>query len=230
MSTRTPKVATCIHANAILLQRLAETQVWSGLLKSWGTRVSRETIDAVVADLCGHCFTPTSKGQSAGQQRLASYRGRASLATWLYAIAVKALLDRLPSSSADSSGIALDNVSSPIASQPEVRAALHEAGNRGEGYRQRLIAVLRAALEAMPARRRLAAVLHWVHGDRPAEIATKMEVSRPRISELLAEARQDFTAASRRLCEEIAREAERPIPEIEELLQQQMFHLLILQR
>lgn len=223
-------VETCLQGDAAasrFLIRICETHVKPGLLRSWGGRVGLDHVEDVVQDLCSHCFTLATKGKSAGAVRMESYRGRASLSTWLHAVAVKLLMDRVRASRGKSLTSEIsDSLSSPAISQPEIQAQIGEAASRGDDFRTRLLLLVRTVMDAMPARRRLAAVLHWVNGHKSSEVADRMQVSRPRVTELLSEAELDVKNATRRLCEEIAAASDRSVNDIEILLTEQLPQLL----
>jgi RNA polymerase sigma factor (sigma-70 family) len=207
---------------------LVETRVRPSLLKHWADRIPRQHVDDVLQDLISHCVTGRGSDSTMASSRLASYRGRATLTTWLYAIVAKQLLDVLRSARAKRSRPLLEETvaSSAAAIRPDVQIEGAEENDRGRMHRDRLVEVLRDAVDMMPPRRRLAAVLRWVRGHRPAEVADRMRISRPRVSELLTEADRDFRNATRPVCTQIAMELDKPVAEIEGILSDQLQHLL----
>ncbi len=185
-------------------------------------------IEDVVDHLPAHCFEQTSKGEHAGMPRLTSYLGQSSLSTWLYATSVRIIQtalrreDRLVTENR----LAEIAVAASPDDQPETKMVLDESSQQGKEWRLRLICILRETLTEMPARRRLASVLCWVHGLRPAQIAERMCVSRPRISELLTEAKDEFRKRTHSCLEQIAKESSRSVEDLEELLAGQLDSLL----
>lgn len=216
------QVAACLDNDAAAWRRLQEVidaQVAPSLRRRWAFRASPEAVDRVIADLAGHCFQSASKGPQAGRQRLASYLGWASLPAWLQAAATRVLqVDLRHHSEQPSMPDGTDWAVTGASSRPDVALLMRDAESRGTAYFRRLVQALRQVLDGMPTRRRLAAVLHWGHGERPAQIAEFMRVSRPRVTELLGEARLQFQTAAAATCREIAGASGRSVQEVQALL------------
>ena len=210
------------------LQRMISQQVEPRLYGSWVTSVSPRSIDEVVAELPSHCFLTASRGQRTASMRLSAYRGRSSLGGWLYAVAHNLLRERLRA--LRRSPEPLPDLGEPdqtsSGADPAQRSDLEESARRGLVYSQKLTQTLHQTLQSMPERRRLAAGLRWVEGLRPSEVAELMQVSRPRVSQMLGEAERNLRAACEQICTEIAAESGRSITEIDNLLSDQFAELL----
>jgi len=156
--------------------------------------------------------------------RLSAYRGRSSLGGWLYAVAHNLLRERVRARRRAPQPLPdvgeQDRTSSGV--DPAEQSDLGESSHRGLIYSQKLTETLHQTLQSMPERRRLAAGLRWIEGLRSSEVADLMEVSRPRVSQMLSEAERDLRAACGQICDEIAAETGRSTAEIENLLSEQL--------
>lgn len=222
--------AACVTKDDAAWRRFIQTvdrQIVPGLLKNWGTRVGAAEVRKIAAELPGHCLQECTRGRNTGVCRLATFRGRASLSSWLFVAAARLLQDgmRCLRNSGTSGSIEQIAVASPD-SRPDRLLLFHEAEREGAALHGRLTVAIKHALEAMPPRRRLAAILHWVHDARPSEIAERMTVSRPRVTELLAEAKEHFRHATQLICQEIAAASNRSLNDVQSLLVAELGHLL----
>jgi len=179
-----------------------------------GGRDNEEALQQALDDLPGHCFDHPSRGANTARPRLASYSGRAALTTWLVTTTHRLMKDRRRQ--ADSLG----------AEPAEPTAAGKEDTAKAQYWLDLLIACLHGALDRMPARRRLAATYRWVEGLSPSDVADAMKVSRPRITELLNEARRDFQTAADEVLLRICRETGLTQAQAEQLLEASLEQLL----
>jgi len=206
------------------LQGVIQQRVGPRLHKNWVASVSPRSIDEVVAELPSHCFMAPSRGEQTASMRLSAYRGRSSLRGWLYAVAHNLLRERVRAR--HRAPQPLPDLGEPdrtsSGAEPSEQSDMGELSRRGLNYSQKLTQTLHQTLQSMPQRRRLAAGLHWVEGLRSSEVADLMEVSRPRVSQMLGEAERDLRAACRQICEEIAAESGRSTAEIENILSEQL--------
>ncbi len=201
------------------LRGAVQTRVRPLLLQRWARRAGGAAVDRVAEELPGHCLVPPAAGDAAGPARLALYRGAAALPTWLFAVAVNCLRDGLRQATREPGGLGTEGEPAATAGeQPENRALLAEAGRAGDRWRGRLVGRLRAAFGPMPPRRRLVAALHWVHGLTPSEVAEKLSVSRPAVSQQIELARQDLLAAGEEVVGEIAAEVGRDAAAVRTML------------
>lgn len=114
---------------------------------------------------------------------LPRFRGRAAFATWLYRIAVNECLN-LKAARARRRADPLDELTAdpaPTAEQQQVRA---ESGR-----------LVRAALDALPPKQRLALILSQYEGLSYREIAAAMKATVPAVESLLFRAKQNLAAA-----------------------------------
>jgi RNA polymerase sigma factor (sigma-70 family) len=185
-------------------------------------------IEDATDQLPGHCFEQTSTGEHAGTPRLASYLGQSSLSTWLYANGLRLIQTALRRRTRDAADTCVAEAAAPVSGcdQPDARLIIDESYRQAMHWRLELISVLRETLRQMPARRRLASILCWVHGVQPAKIAEHMCVSRARISQLLTEAKDEFRTSARSCLQQIANDSSRRVEEIEDLMIAQLHSLL----
>jgi RNA polymerase sigma factor (sigma-70 family) len=73
----------------------------------------------------------------------------------------------------------------------------HAAPSDATLERQETLAALRTAIEALPARARLAVVLRWHHGMTNAEVADAMGISVKGVEKLLASAMERLRVSMR---------------------------------
>ena len=212
----------------ICLQERVEQQVRPRLYGHWGTSVSSHSIDEVIAELPSHCFLTPNRGERTTSMRLSAYRGRSSLGGWLYAVAHNLLRERVRARHRSLQSLPdfgeADRTSS--GADPAALSASEESARRGLILTRKLTETLHQTLESMPARRRLAAGFRWIEGLRPSEVAELMNVSRPRVSQMLAEAERDLRSACEQICADIAAESGRSTADIVNLLSDQLDELL----
>lgn len=203
------------------LQQTAENDVLPALQKSCGHIAGSDKIDNIVRELVGNFYTDVTDKDKSRPPSLATYQGRASIRSWLYAVARNDLRHVLSSASQTRSLSEAQKASVSSGEDTAHREIAEVAGT----YRRRLASALKNSLDQMPDRRRIAAILHWIHGRRPAQIAAVMSVSRPRVTELLGQARRDLGNSARTVCEDIAAETNRDPCDIEDLLHEEIAYL-----
>jgi len=117
-------------------------------------------------------------------RRAAGFRGEAAFATWLYRLAVNVCLNHRQKAKSRPAPLSLEG--EPQAGEPDAGALL-VAGERE--------ARLRAALDALPARQRLALALASFEDRSYEEIAAAMGVSVASVESLLFRARRNLAVA-----------------------------------
>lgn len=117
-------------------------------------------------------------------RRAAGFRGEAAFSTWLYRLAVNVCLNHRQRAQCRPAPLSLE--SEPQAGEPDAAAAL-VAGERE--------AQLRRAMDALPARQRLALVLAGFEDKSYEEIAAAMGVSVASVESLLFRARRNLAVA-----------------------------------
>ena len=223
--------AACLQNDGAAWQRvqhLLDRNVTPQLQRVWRGRVSPHEVHEAVADVPAHCFRQPESGKNVGAMRLAAYRGRALLTTWLFVVADRLLRERLRTNRhAQVDSHDLDQMATgPAGLEPENRSRVEQLVQKADEFSQRLCEQLSQTLASMPSRRRMAAVLSWHEDLKPSEIAELMHVSRPRVSQLLAEAENDLSDGAKQVCQEIADEVGKNVIEINRLLQQQFQELV----
>lgn len=206
------------------LQRLVEEEVVPQLQRRCNTPLARSVLQEVKCQLATHCFDRLRKGDRQGLPRLATFDGSGPLVGWLHTVGWRLLQDHLPDGKM--AAVPTADEFADRSPAPNDLAIARESEQLGQQYRRRLIDMLRATLVAMQGRRRMAAGLRWICRHRPAEVADIMRVSRPRVTELLREARNEFREATQSTCAEIAAETGRSADEILGILEDALEDLL----
>lgn len=220
-------VAACLRNDNAAVQYFCGTivpQVSGDLRRNFVARCSPTIVDDVVDQLAGHCFEKTTKGAYAGKPRLAMFFGRSSLTTWLYAVGTRMLQTVVSQQkSRDGNYHAVDLATIPSSEvTPDAAVLSEESFQLGEQLRRMLVAAVHDALEAMPVKRRLACILFWEYGLTAAQVADRMRVSRPRVSELLSEARDQFRQSCGNCLDLIAMESLSSVDELQKLFIDQL--------
>jgi RNA polymerase sigma factor (sigma-70 family) len=211
------------------VQEIIHAQVRPILFKRLSGKCPPDLLNDSLAELAGHHFEIIGKGEHKGQQRLATFTGRSRLDTWLFATARNLVLNKLRTRSRGPtlmSGQEALLATGKVDASPSQALLNHEAEQRGKHLREQLVLRLQQALREMPERRRLVAVLRWVQGLPPSQIAERLGVSRPAVSEQLHRACEQFEQAVGAIAREIATEANRKPADIMTLLLDQLGELL----
>ena len=127
----------------------------------------------------------------AALKALGSYRGEASLTTWLYAITVHVCCDRLHAR----------RTREPLAQALQALAhigRLQHASAEDETIRGEGAAAVRRAVNALGEKHRLPVILRYYHGCSVAEIAKILKISEGTVCSRLSTARDQLRARLRR--------------------------------